>query len=71
MGVRFRCEIKNHGVFLTEEERNRCPNHTVHRHPLKVALNPILRKFGYKIVSHVDDETDDFVKLELRKIKRD
>jgi hypothetical protein len=68
MGVRFRCEYKQHGYFLTEEERDLCPNHTVHRHPLKVAFNPLLRKLGFVIVSHFSDGGD-FQGLELRKYR--
>ena len=69
MSVKFYCEIKKHGPFLTEAERNLCPNHTVHRHPFKVALNPILRKLGWVLVSRFSDDGNKYYGLELRRYK--
>ncbi len=37
----------------------------MHRTILKILLNPILRKFGYSIVSHINDNGE-FIKYEIR-----
>lgn len=37
----------------------------VHRTILKIVLNPILRKFGCSIVSHIKDNSE-FIKYEIR-----
>lgn len=34
---------------------------------LKALVNPILRRFGWVIVSCIDDETQQFVRYELRR----
>jgi len=39
-------------------------NIITHRTILKIVLNPILRKIGWSIVSHVED--DRFIKYEIR-----
>lgn len=67
MGVEFRCEIKQHGSFKTEEERDRCPNHTCHRTWFKVLFNPFFRKLGFHIVSCW---SDDHMKLFGYKLRR-
>lgn len=69
MGVRYRCEYKWHGEFLTEVERDRCPDHTVHRHPFKVFLNPFLRKIGLVLVSRFSEDGMKYYGLELRRYK--
>ena len=42
-----------------------------HRTWLKVMLNPILRWFGWQIVSVIDTETDKFIRYELRRYSLD
>ena len=40
-------------------------NIIMHRTILKIILNPILRKFGCSIVSHINDNGE-FIKYEIR-----
>lgn len=40
---------------------------TNHRTLLKIILNPILRKFGFEIVSCFSEQ-DEFLRYELRKV---
>ena len=42
-----------------------------HRTRLKVILNPILRWFGWQIVSVIDTETDTFIRYEFRRYSPD
>lgn len=43
------------------------PTRTNHRTLLKIILNPILRKFGFEIVSCFSEQ-DKFLRYELRKV---
>ena len=43
----------------------------VHRTWLKVILNPLLTKFGWIIVSVIDDESNDFIQYEMRRYPED
>lgn len=40
-------------------------NVIMHRTMLKIIFNPVLRKFGYSIVSHIGDEGE-FIKYQIR-----
>lgn len=43
-------------------------NRTNHRTWLKVILNPILRKFGFQIVSCFSEQDNKFLRYEVRKV---
>ena len=47
----IRCLVHKLGIIRDEEGEV-----VMHRTLLKIILNPILRKFGYSIVSHISDE---------------
>lgn len=51
--------MKKWGIIKNEEGEV-----IMHRIMLKIMLNPILRKFGYSIVSHI--ENDEFIRYEIR-----
>ena len=50
-----------------EPRGSRTTERPYHRTWLKIFLNPILRLLGWVIVSHIEMETDKFIRYELRK----
>jgi hypothetical protein len=69
--ILYRCE-EEHGYHKTPI----CPvchkkcSIACHRTILKLTLNPILRLFGWQIVSVFNDEDDSFIKFMLMKVKQ-
>lgn len=51
--------MKKWGLITIVDDKGKV---LVHRTRLKVIINPILRKFGWSIVSVIDDEKEEFVK---------
>lgn len=62
--IRKNCIVKPSGGF---EDKDKFEVRTHHKTLLKVILNPILRKFGFQIVSCFDGNT--FLKYEIRKFQ--